>query len=212
MPSTYERTRETLPTDTSTDRRVHFYARGELIPTEMEGMWQVCQGLVQLGGVYASGEEAILGWIGSSMWFGSLLTYLQSYQAKALSGVYLMWYSHSEIESSPEIAQSLLPQLSQRLRQAEALLAIAGHRRVEHRTIELLLLLQREFGQPWQGGTRLTLRLTHQDLANAIGTSRVTMTRLLGKFKQEGKITFDRDRHIIICSGAFGDRAGLLKI
>jgi len=36
-------------------------------------------------------------------------------------------------------------------------------------------------------------------LANAIGTTRVTITRLLGDFQAQGQICFDCDRHLIIC-------------
>jgi CRP-like cAMP-binding protein len=53
-------------------------------------------------------------------------------------------------------------------------------------------------GEPMPEGTRLRVRLTHQNLANAIGTTRVTVTRLLSKLKREGAITIDRDRHIIL--------------
>jgi CRP-like cAMP-binding protein len=54
-------------------------------------------------------------------------------------------------------------------------------------------------GQSTPEGTRLKVRLTHQMLANAIGTTRVTITRLLGDFQAQGQIRFDDDRHLIIC-------------
>jgi len=62
----------------------------------------------------------------------------------------------------------------------------------------LLLLLKQEIGQPVDQGTRLTVRLTHQHLANAISTTRVTVTRLMGKLQQEGWLVVDKQRHIII--------------
>jgi CRP-like cAMP-binding protein len=42
------------------------------------------------------------------------------------------------------------------------------------------------------------VRLTHQMLANAIGTTRVTITRLLGDLQSQGRISFDSDRHLVI--------------
>jgi CRP-like cAMP-binding protein len=63
--------------------------------------------------------------------------------------------------------------------------------------------MKREIGQPGAEGTRLDVRLTHQNLANAIGTTRVTITRLLSKLKNEGAITLDRDRHIILKKDSF---------
>ncbi len=188
------------------ERHLHFYNKGEIIPLNNQGIWQVCQGLVRLSTLYPVGEEGILGWAGSSMCFGSCFSHLQTYRATAMSDVCLMWYTMIEIEVSPTLAQELLPQLGRRFRQTEALLAIAGQRRVEDRLHQLLLLLKQEFGQlVVEGeGTRLNIRLTHQDIASAICTTRVTVTRLLGKLQQQGWLSKDSDRHIILKDEAFG--------
>lgn len=179
-------------------RRLHFYAKGEKIPLVSQGVWQVCQGLVQLSTLCQNGEEIWLGWAEPSTFFGNWFSLLTAYQATALSDVHLVWFSLAEINASPRLAQAMLPQMVRRMRQTEALLAIAGQRRVEDRLQQLLLLMKQEIGQPVAEGTRLGVRLTHQNLANAIGTTRVTITRLLSKLKKEGAITIERDRHIII--------------
>ena len=184
-------------------RRLHFYARGEEIPLVSQGVWQVCQGLVQLSTLCQNGEEVWLGWAEPSTFFGHWFSLLQSYQATALTDVYLTWFSLTEINSSERLAQTVLQQMVRRMRQTEALLAISGQRRVEERLQQLLLLMKREIGQPVVEGTRLGVRLTHQNLANAIGTTRVTVTRLLSKLKSEGAIILDRDRHIIIKNDSF---------
>ena len=189
--------------ETSGERHLHFYPRGETIPLLPPGIWQVCQGLVQLCTLYPTGEEGLLGWAGPAMCFGLGLTCLQTYRVTAVSDVYLMWYSMVEIESSPSLAQELLPQMGRRLRQMEAMLAIAGQRRVDDRLYQLLLLLKQEFGQPVAEGTRLNVRLTHQDIANAICTTRVTVTRMLGRLQQAGVIDRDSDRHLILRGEAF---------
>ena len=179
-------------------RRLHFYAKGQKIPLVSQGVWQVSQGLVQLGTLCENGEEVWLGWAEPSTLFGNWFSLLTAYQATALSDVHLVWFSLSEINSSPRLAQAILPQMVRRMRQTEALLAIAGNRRVEERLQQFLLLMKREIGQPVEAGTRIGVRLTHQNLANAIGTTRVTVTRLLNKLKQQGTIAFDCDRHIVI--------------
>jgi CRP-like cAMP-binding protein len=184
-------------------RRLHFYAKGEEIPLVSQGVWQVCQGLVQLSTLYPNGEQVWLGWAEPSTFFGHWFSLLQTYQAIALSDAHLAWYSLAEINASPRLAQAVLPQLVRRMRQTEALLAIAGQRRVEDRLQHLLLLMKREIGQPVAEGTRLGVRLTHQNLANAIGTTRVTVTRILNKLKSEGAIIIDRDRHIILKNESF---------
>lgn len=104
----------------------------------------------------------------------------------------------SEIATSFRLTQALLPQITKRLRQTEILLAISGKREVKDRLYYLLLFLEQEFGQRVPQGTRLTIRLTHQDLADACCTTRVTITRLLSKFQQQDKIAFDSKHHIIL--------------
>jgi CRP-like cAMP-binding protein len=184
-------------------RRLHFYAKGEEIPLVSQGVWQVCQGIVQLSTLCQNGEEVWLGWAEPSTFFGQWFSLLKSYQATALSDVHLTWFSLAEIHASGRLAQAILPQLVRRTRQTEALLAISGQRRVEERLQHLLVLMKQEIGQPVAEGTRISVRLTHQNLANAIGTTRVTVTRLLSKLKSEGVIAIDRDRHIVLKPDSF---------
>lgn len=180
------------------ERYVHCYKRGDLISLSQEGAWQICRGWVQLSTIAVTGEERILGWFGSSMWFSTWLTIQPAHQAKALSDTLLLWYSRKEIEKSPELCQSLLPQTVKQLGQIETLLATLKHKRVDDRLYHLLTLLKQEMGEPVTGGIRLAARLTHEDLANAIGTCRVTVTRLLGKLKQQGKLEIDQRGHLIL--------------
>ncbi|MGL5062237.1 MAG: Crp/Fnr family transcriptional regulator [Microcoleus sp.] len=209
MPLTSQIVSGEIQHNTGANRNLHFYGKGETIPLTSQGIWRVCQGLVQLSTLYPTGEEGLLGWVGPSMCFGLWLTGLQTYRATATSDVYLIWYSMVEIEGSPQLAHELLPQMGRRLRQIEAILAIAGQRRVEDRLYHLLLLLKQEFGQPVVGGTRLNVRLTHQDIANAICTTRVTVTRMLGKLQRQGLIGRDGERHLILNKGAFESSSDL---
>ncbi|MEB3337347.1 MAG: Crp/Fnr family transcriptional regulator, partial [Leptolyngbyaceae bacterium] len=110
----------------------------------------------------------------------------------------LMRFTVSEVEQSPQLIQGIYRHLNRRLRQTEAFLALNGHRRVRDRLCQLLILLAKEIGQPVPQGDRLSIRLTHQHLANAIGTTRVTVTRLLGQLKDEGWLQTDASHHLIV--------------
>jgi CRP-like cAMP-binding protein len=173
------------------------FTSGQTIPLHPQGLWVVCRGAVQLTLLYSNGEEALLGIAGPGMPFGSPLSRMHPYQAIALTDVDVMPLTLAEVECSPELTKGLYVHLTRRLSQTEALLAIAGHRRVEDRLRNLLQLLAQEFGQDQPDGTCLTIRLTHQHLANAIGTTRVTVTRLLGLFRQEGWLSVTRDRYLL---------------
>ncbi|WP_068815634.1 Crp/Fnr family transcriptional regulator [Phormidesmis priestleyi] len=183
-------------------RNLHPYRSGQQIQMVAHEIWVVCRGVVLLSTLYPTGDEALLGLVSSSMPFGLPFTYINPYQAIALTDVDLMAVSMTEIEQSPLLAQEIFRHLSRRLQQSEAFLALAGCRRVEDRLRQLLILLQHEVGQPVNTGMRLNVRLTHQHLANAIGTTRVTITRLLGQLREEGWLTIDSTRHIILPFGS----------
>ncbi len=180
-------------------RSLHPFSSGQAIPMKPNEIWVVCRGIVQLGTLYDTGDESLLGLACPSMPFGLPLALIRPYQATALSSVDLMRLTLAEVEQSPALAQGIFRQVTRRLRQTEAMLAMVGYRRVEDRLRHFLLLLKQEVGQPiHEGETRISVRLTHQQLANAIGTTRVTVTRLLSQLREEGLLTVDRNRHLII--------------
>jgi CRP-like cAMP-binding protein len=177
---------------------LQFYEKGEEIPLFEQGFWQVYRGVVQLSRINLKGEEITVGWAIKNTAFGTLLKHTGVDRAQALSDVYVRWLSPQDIEKYPHFGRILLDQLSRRLIIAEHLLTITGLKRVEDRLWELLLLLKQEIGQTAVNGTRLTVRFTHQNLADMICTTRVTVTRMLGDFQTRGLIVVDHDRHLII--------------
>jgi CRP-like cAMP-binding protein len=171
--------------------------KGERIRLDPHQVLIVCRGVVQLSTLCPNGDEGILGLIRPSQPFGLPLTQLDSYDAIALTEVVLMRVSILDIEQSPHLAQSLFRELMQRLKQTEALLAIANERTVDTRLRKLFDFLRAEVGQQTPQGVKLSVRLTHQQLAAMIGTTRVTVTRLLGDFLKEGWLSMDSDRHLL---------------
>ncbi|NJM73181.1 MAG: PAS domain S-box protein [Scytonema sp. RU_4_4] len=183
--------------DLSQNRFWNKYSKGDFIPLKTSIIWYVCQGYVKLSTLCETGEEVIVGLAGVGMVFGSSLTALQIYQATALSDVELVSIHLAEIAASATLSHTLLPKINQRLRQTESFLLIAGRRRVQDRFHQLLLFLKQEIGQPVVEGTHLNIRLTHEELASACCTTRVTITRLIGKLQKQGKIGFD-SKHCMI--------------
>lgn len=178
---------------------LHSYQKGAEISLFDPGFWQVYRGVVQLSKISSNGEEIILGWATDNNSFGYCSHDNYHYQAKALSDVYVRWCSPLEIAKSPDLARILVTQLSKRVIKTQQLLTIiTGLHRVEERLWQLLLMLKQEIGQSVIDGTRLKIRFTHQNLAKILGTTRVTVTRLLGNFQARGLISIDSDRHIII--------------
>lgn len=186
-----ERKEEELP--------LQLYEKGDEIAVLDSGVWQVYRGVVQLSRVQPSGDEIILGWVAANGTFGNCFNSSPvPYRAVALSDVYARRYSPQDIARYPLLARQLLAQFSDRLIKAEQLLVIIAVRLVEDRLRQFLLMLKQEIGQNVNNGVRLQIRFTHQQLAEAICTTRVTITRILGDFQNKNLIYIDNQRHIVI--------------
>lgn len=179
-------------------RPTYEFQRGYDFHLNPRDVWVVCRGVVQLSGIHSNGNEALLGLIFPNMPFGLPLTRLDPYVAIALSDVVLMHLNQIDLEQSPELAQGILLQLNRRLQQTEELLALINQRPVCYRLQLFLLLLAREVGQATPDGTRIGVRLTHQQLAELMGITRISVTRLLGFLRQEGWLSIDRTNHLIV--------------
>jgi CRP-like cAMP-binding protein len=189
---------ETLRDRSQEGKRIYYYDRGDCIPLLASGFWQVERGVIQLSRSDLNGDEVTLGWATANTSFGVSLSDYTHYQAMALSDVSLRWFSQNEIFNSDFLSRIFIEQLNRRIVKTEELLSIANIRRVEDRLWQLLLFLQGEMGEIVAEGTRLTVRFTHQNLANAICTTRVTVTRLLKDFQLNNVICLDSKRHIIV--------------
>ncbi|MBD2504303.1 helix-turn-helix domain-containing protein [Anabaena azotica] len=184
--------------DITQGRPVHKYSKGEDICLDSQVIWCVHQGVVKLSTFGETGEEVLIGLAKTGMVFGSSMTGLDVYQATALCDVEVVSFDQAEIAASLTLNHSLLQKINQRLQQTECLLANCGKLHVQERLHSLLQLLQQEIGEPVPQGTRLSVRLTHEDIASACCTTRVTITRLMGRLEKLGLISFDGKNHIIL--------------
>jgi CRP/FNR family transcriptional regulator len=66
-------------------------------------------------------------------------------------------------------------------------------RDVASRLARVLVRFSHEYGVPTEHGVRIELPVTHQDLANMIGTARETVSRNMARFRQQGYV---RDGHM----------------
>ena len=93
------------------------------------------------------------------------------------------------IAESPELAAAVVAGMTRRLTELQTLVE---HLLVRDTTVRLaatLLTLAKGFGRPTADGmTAITLPLTHQALANMIGSNRVTVTRKLLEMQEAGLV------------------------
>ncbi|MFM8525742.1 MAG: Crp/Fnr family transcriptional regulator [Cyanobacteriota bacterium] len=176
---------------------VHLPA-GSSIPLLRHHLWLVIRGMVKLGSVTEQGDPLLLALVGPDEPFGESLSSQDALEAVTLVDSDLLCLPLSEASARPELALTLVQSLSHRCRQSEALVALLGLRLVEERIRGFLELIAQDYGHPCPQGLRLPFRLTHQDLASALNTTRVTVTRIIGQLRQEGWLAPDDHRHLVI--------------
>ncbi len=90
------------------------------------------------------------------------------------------------IERYPIIGVNVIRHLSKRLQAAERELEAMAYQRVDQRLARKLLDLAQRFGVSSERGTVIEARLTQQELAEMIGTTRETLAHTLADFRRRG--------------------------
>lgn len=89
------------------------------------------------------------------------------------------------IQRNPEAAVSIINYLSQRLRESQDNAKGFALDRAEQRVAALLVNLAERSGIQEDNGIRISVRLTHQDLADMAGLTKETTSRILSRFKKD---------------------------
>ncbi len=93
------------------------------------------------------------------------------------------------IQRAPELATAVVHGMSRRLSELQTLTEHLLARDTSVRLATTLLSLARGFERPTADGmTAITLPMTHQNLANMIGSNRVTVTRKLLELQEHGAV------------------------
>jgi CRP-like cAMP-binding protein len=173
-----------------------------------DALFIIIRGNVAVTRVSNDGKEAILSILKEGDFFGEmgvLDASPRSATIKALSEANVAVLARDEflnlLGKTPQMGVSLVLALSARLRATNQAMQAAAYQDIRTRVASLLLNLEKNFGEACESGTRLTLRLTNQEMANMVGTTRETVNRTLNRFWDE-KIIDMRTSNIIITDGA----------
>lgn len=167
------------------------------------GFTFLVKGAVKLSRVYEMGEEITVALLRENSIFGvlSFITGQRSdrfYHAVAFTRVELLSLPIEQVEKSlrenAELSMLLLKSLSSRILQTEMMIETLAHRDMGSRLVSFLLILCRDFGVPGPNGVTIDLKLSHQAIAEAIGSTRVTITRLLGELRKKNYISIHKKK------------------
>ena len=166
-------------------------------PTEV--LFILKQGRVQLYRISPEGKKLVITTLGPGTLFGDMALlgqWMHNTFAEAVEDCLICVMSRTDLERQvvrkPEVALRMLDITSRRLREAEGRLEDLAFKGIPARLASLLLRLSEE-----QEGERIT-GLTHQDLAETVGTYRETATQVLNDLKSQGLIDIGRKRITVL--------------
>lgn len=188
---------------------LHHLAKGDtlFLPQQPDAhVYVVREGVVGLFKIWENGEQHVVAVLPSGALFG--LTALANllgdeipehlYHARALTPAAVCKIRREvlrdAIRARPASAAQILSLAVERIRDLQRFTAYPTRQQVDKRLLALLFMLQEKLGEPSPQGVRIRARLSHEDLAQMISTTRPTITRLLLRFTREGLLSTDGRR------------------
>ncbi len=172
----------TTNTNTSTSGlQQRLFTRRETIPARNDVLWKIERGAVRTLTWSEDGTFITLGYWGPGDLIGYPLSRVKPYQIECLTSVEVsvvppqLW--HQDINS-----------FLSHIQQAEELLSIVHRKPISLRLWQFLVWLSEKFGRDVEQGKLIDLNVTHQEMAEVLNTTRVTVTRLLQQFEEENTL------------------------
>ena len=165
-------------------------------------MYVIQEGRVKVTKLSEDGREKILEMMGEGSFFGEMALLDQaprSATVKTLTAAKLLALSRHDFLSllrrSPDLSMTVIQELTRRLRDTDEQASSLSFLRVKDRTKGLLRRMAAESEE--ESARRATPTLTHQQIADMIGTSRETVTRVVKELKAEGWLQQQGKRYLV---------------
>ncbi len=166
------------------------FSRREIIPQRNDVLWRIERGAVRTLTWSEDGTFITLGYWGAGDLIGYPLSTVKPYQIECLTNVEVSVLP-------PHIWNQYTDALLSHIQQSEELLSIVHRKPISLRLWQFLVWLSEKFGRDVEQGKLIHLNITHQEIAEVLNTTRVTVTRLLQQFEEEASLVRHK-RQIIL--------------
>ncbi|MEL6927671.1 MAG: Crp/Fnr family transcriptional regulator [Cyanobacteria bacterium J06600_6] len=175
----------------------------ELISLEANFYWLLQQGKVKCSTWTQEGNPVTLGYWGFNDLIGMSLPLVHPYHVKCLTEVKA---GRIPLEETGKITRLIQRQVQQ----TEEILYILRSENTYNRLRQILIWLAQKFGREVALGKSIDLRLTHQDLADLVGSTRVTVTKFINQLEQENFLTRPRRNTFVLLNtgNPYSDKIG----
>jgi CRP/FNR family cyclic AMP-dependent transcriptional regulator len=165
------------------------------------GLFLVLEGSVRVYLATPAGKETTLNPLGSgtALWARGLeTTGGHAVHARAVGPTALAFVGRGDLErlvlNKPEVGLRMMDLLAERLAESNERMAEVARKEAFPRLAGQVLRLLEDEGVVDREGYRLPYAYTHEELGTMIGANRVTVTRALGRLREEGAVVMRRRR------------------
>jgi CRP-like cAMP-binding protein len=169
------------------------FKRKELISPKPNRLWMIEQGWVKTAFWNEPGESSLLGLWGEGELVAQPLTTGSDYLIECITPVKIR----------PLLVETVNMQavMIAQIQQMEFLLGLMHCYPLPQRIMKFLSWLAQKAGRVTEAGCVIDLNLTHQAIAEMVGTTRVTITRLLQQLETQGQLARFHRHRIVLFSG-----------
>jgi CRP/FNR family transcriptional regulator/CRP/FNR family cyclic AMP-dependent transcriptional regulator len=166
-------------------------------------MYVIREGRVKVTKASEDGREKIMNFLEAGAFFGDMALLgneTRSASVKTLEESLLLALSRRDfidlLRQSPDLSLAVIEELANRLRETNEQARSLSFQGVEERTRSLFERIARP-EEAIGGGRLITPALTHQQIADMVGTSRETVTRAIKQLKESGWLAQEGKRYLI---------------
>ncbi|MGM0502498.1 MAG: Crp/Fnr family transcriptional regulator [Bacillota bacterium] len=164
----------------------------------------ILTGLVKVFKTDEKGREKTLSLLGNKDFFGEMALLdnkSRSASVQAIEETKVFKINQNKfknlISKHPAISLKIIATLSQRIRNSNQQIQNLTFKKVRGRLIDTLNRLADKYGVEHEQGILINNKITHQELANLVGTTRATITKLLGELVESDKLII-KNRYLIL--------------
>jgi CRP/FNR family transcriptional regulator, cyclic AMP receptor protein len=170
-----------------------------------EAFYYIKSGKVKIYRTYEDGREHIIHIFGEGDVFGEATLFNNicypasaSIYEDASIGIIKNADLEKLVKENSELSLKLIKLFAKKLIFAQNKIKDLTFNDVFSRTASQLIKLSKEYGVVTEKGTAIKMQLSRQELAEMVGTTRETVSRVISKFKKEKSITENNDNLMIL--------------
>ncbi len=161
------------------------------LPYKANYLWKIHSGVIRGYTWLDDGSVVTLGLWGTDDTLSKTFSRVKPFQLECIT----------EVQASLVLSQNTTDMVQYLLSYAQVtqeLMIVRSHKNVESMIMALFNWLGKKFGVGTSKGKLIDLRLTHQEISEILGTTRVTITRALSNLEKQGCIERERLHRFVL--------------